>query len=126
MSQQTPEQMLREFHVSKAIHGGLAPEHATADVPADIRDLRIALLDEEVEELRDAMLKGDIVAIADGIADVVFVAVGTAVPYGVPFDDAFAEVHRSNMTKINDIPKAKLTKGPDYEPPVLGPILGLK
>jgi predicted HAD superfamily Cof-like phosphohydrolase len=104
----TPEQMLREFHASKAIHGGLMPGRPTAEVPPDVRDLRIALLDEEVEELREAMVKGDIVAIADGIADVVFVAVGTAVPYGIPFDAVLREVFRSNMTKVNDIPKAKL------------------
>jgi predicted HAD superfamily Cof-like phosphohydrolase len=120
----TPEQMLREFHASKAIHGGLMPGRPTAEVPPDVRDLRIALLDEEVEELREAMVKGDIVAIADGIADVVFVAVGTAVPYGIPFDAVLREVFRSNMTKVNDIPKAKLTKGPGYEPPDIAAALG--
>lgn len=121
----SPEQMLREFHRAKAIHGGLMPERPTADLPDDVRDLRIALLDEEVGELRKAMLDGDIIEIADGIADVVFVAVGTAVPYGVPFDAVFAEVHRSNMTKVNHTPKAKLTKGPGYEPPDIARVLGL-
>lgn len=119
----TPEQMLREFHQSKVIHGGLAPGWPTADVPADVRDLRIDLLAEEVEELRQAMLAGDIVQIADGIADVVFVAVGTSVPYGIPFDAVFAEVFSSNMTKVNHTPKAKLTKGPGYEPPDIETIL---
>lgn len=124
LAKPAPGQMLREFHRDKAIHGGLMPDEPTADVPPDVRDLRIALLDEEVEELREAMIKGDIVAIADGIADVVFVAVGTAVPYGIDFDAVFAEVHRSNMTKVNDIPKAKLTKGPGYEPPDIAGVLG--
>lgn len=122
----TPEQMLREFHASKAIHGGLAPARPSTDVPADVRDLRIALLAEEVEELRQAMLAGDIVQIADGIADVVFVAVGTAVPYGIPFDAALAEVYRSNMTKVNEHLAAKLTKGPGYEPPRIAELLGLE
>lgn len=42
MPDQTPEQMLREFHASKAIHGGLMPERPTADIPEWVRDLKAA------------------------------------------------------------------------------------
>ncbi|MBO0813847.1 MAG: hypothetical protein J2P30_01635 [Actinobacteria bacterium] len=117
--------MLREFHASKRIHAGLMPEHPTADIPEWVRDLRMALLTEEVRELYDAAMRGDIVKIADGIADVVYVAVGTAVAYGIPFDAVFREVHRSNMTKVNTPDEAKLVKGPDYEPPDIAGVLGL-
>ena len=96
----SPEQMLREFHASKAIHGGLMPWRPTADIPAWVQMLRMDLLDEEVGELHEAVEKGDIVKIADAIADLTYVAVGTAVAYGIPFDAVFAEVHRSNMTKL--------------------------
>jgi predicted HAD superfamily Cof-like phosphohydrolase len=123
--QPSPEQMLREFHSAKAIHGGLMPATPTADVPEWVRDLRIALLDEEVEELRAAMLAGDLVKIADGIADVQYVVTGTAVPYGIPSDAVLAEVHRSNMTKVNTPDEAKLVKGPGYEPPDIAGVLGL-
>lgn len=114
---ESPERMLREFHASKAIHAGLMPEAPTADIPDWVRDLRMALLTEEVRELYDAAMRGDIVKIADGIADVAYVVVGTAVAYGIPFDAVFAEVHRSNMTKVNTPAEAKLVKGPGYEPP---------
>jgi predicted HAD superfamily Cof-like phosphohydrolase len=120
----TPEQMLREFHASKKIHDGLMPESATANIPEWVRDLRMALLYEEVAELRDAVIAADIVKIADALADVTYVAVGTAVTYGIPFDRLFAEVHRSNMTKIN-ITQGKLVKGPGYEPPDIPGALGL-
>jgi predicted HAD superfamily Cof-like phosphohydrolase len=126
MSEKTatsPEQMLREFHATLNVHGGLAPEAPTADVPDWVRDLRLTLLDEEVGELREAMLRGDIEKIADGIADIVYVAVGTAVPYGVPFDAVFREVHRSNMTKTNDPSLGKLVKGPGYEAPRIAEIV---
>jgi predicted HAD superfamily Cof-like phosphohydrolase len=119
----TPEQMLREFHASKAIHAGLMPPTPTADIPEWVRDLRTALLIEEVRELYDAAMCGDIVGIADGIADVVYVAVGTAIAYGIPFDAVFAEVHRSNMTKSNTPDEAKLVKGPGYEPPDIAAVL---
>lgn len=120
----TPEQMLREFHASKAIHGGLMPEQPAADIPAWVQELRLALLDEEVQELHDAVDAGDIVKIADGIADIAYVVTGTAVAYGIPFDAVLAEVHRSNMTKVNTPAEAKLVKGPDYEPPRIAEILG--
>ncbi len=120
----TPEQMLREFHASKAIHGGLMPEKPTADIPAWVRDLRLDLLGEEVYELHEAVGAGDIVKIADGIADIAYVVVGTAVAYGIPFDAVFAEVHRSNMTKHNTPAEAKLVKGSGYEPPCIAEILG--
>jgi predicted HAD superfamily Cof-like phosphohydrolase len=122
----TPEQMLREFHAMKQIHYGVVPDHPTAEVPPQVRDCRIDLLSEEVEELRVALLAGDLVGIADGVADVVYVAVGTAVRYGLPFDALLAEVHRSNMTKINPEPGSmKLVKGPGYEPPNISGVLAV-
>jgi predicted HAD superfamily Cof-like phosphohydrolase len=119
----SPEQMLREFHASLNVHGGLAPQTPTADVPDWVRGLRLALLDEEVDELREAMHAGDVVKIADALADIAYVVVGTAVPYGIPFDEVFREVHRSNMTKTNDPGLGKLLKGPGYEAPRIAELL---
>jgi Phosphoribosyl-ATP pyrophosphohydrolase len=119
----TPEQMLREFHAAKNIHGGLMPERPTASIPDWVRALRSDLLLEEVRELLDAVAEGDVVKIADALADISYVAAGTAVVYGIPFDAVFAEVHRSNMTKTNTPAEAKLVKGPGYEPPEIARIL---
>lgn len=119
----SPERMLREFHETLHVHGGLAPDAPTADIPAWIRDIRLTLLDEEVAELHEAMTAGDVVKIADALADIVYVAVGTAVPYGIPFDAVLREVHRSNMTKVNDLSLGKLVKGPGYDPPRIADIL---
>jgi predicted HAD superfamily Cof-like phosphohydrolase len=121
----TPEQMLREFHASKAIHGGLMPGRPTADIPDWVAQLRQDLLDEECGELREAVELGDIVKIADAVADIVYVAVGTAVVYGIPFDAVLREVHVSNMTKVNSPAEAKLVKGPGYEPPRIAALLGM-
>ena len=121
----SPEQMLREFHASKAIHAGLMPETPTADIPQWVQELRMKLLDEETDELSEAVLARDIVKIADAIGDIAYVVAGTAVAYGIPFDAVFAEVHRSNMTKINTPEEAKLVKGPGYEPPRIAAILAI-
>jgi hypothetical protein len=118
------EAMLREFHVARQVHHGILPAEPTADVPERTRDVRIALLAEEVEELRDAMMAGDLVGIADGVTDVIYVAAGTGVRYGLPVDALIAEVHRSNMTKSNPAPDSlKLAKGDGYEPPRIAEIL---
>lgn len=124
-SEMTPEQMLRVFHESKAVHGGYMPRWPTADPPDWIRDCRRALLAEEVRELDEALAERDIVKIADAIGDIAFVLVGTAVTYGIPFDAVLAEVYRSNMTKDNTPDEAKLVKGPGYEPPRIAGLLGL-
>ena len=44
----------------------------------------------------------DIVEIADALADIIYIACGTAVSYGIPLDKVFEEVHRSNMAKLVD------------------------
>ncbi len=118
------ERMLREFHASKSIHGGLMPDRPTVNVPEWVQTLRMDLLDEEVRELHEAVEKGDIVKIADAIADITYIAVGTAVAYGIPFDAVFAEVHRSNMTKVNVPTEKKVVKGPDYREPHIAEVLG--
>ncbi len=67
--------------------------------------LRARLMLEELAETLFALSKGDMVELADGLADIVYVTVGTAVAYGIPFDRVFAEVQRSNMAKTVPCPK---------------------
>ena len=86
----------------------------------------MALLTEEVLELSEAVVAGDAVKIADALGDIVYVAVGTAVTYGIPFDAVLRAVHVSNMTKVNTPDEAKLVKGPGYVPPDIAGVLGLE
>jgi len=76
------------------------------DVPGfpddDERKLRIKLLREEFREYLDGESFNDIIEVADALADIIYIACGTAVSYGIPLDDVFAEVHRSNMAKLVD------------------------
>jgi predicted HAD superfamily Cof-like phosphohydrolase len=106
-------------------------DRPTADIPPEEAQLRQALLDEEVDELRAAVAAGDVVGIADALADIVYIACGTAHAYGVDLDAAVTEVHRSNMTKLGADGRpvyrddGKVLKGPSYEPPRLAAVLGL-
>jgi predicted HAD superfamily Cof-like phosphohydrolase len=115
----TSYKLVREFH---AAAGGRVSPIPTTCVPAELRDLRQRILQEEVDELRAAVSANDLVAVADALADIVYVACGTAATYGIPFDEVFAEVHRSNMTKVASggpvlRQDGKIAKGPHYEPP---------
>ena len=107
-------------------------QRPTVDIPAEEARLRQALLDEEVDELRVAVGEGDVVGIADALADIAYIASGTAHAYGIDLDAAVAEVHRSNMTKLGadgrPVHRAdgKVLKGPSYEPPRLAAVLGLE
>jgi predicted HAD superfamily Cof-like phosphohydrolase len=106
-------------------------DRPTADIPVGEAALRQALLDEEVDELRVAVREGDVVGIADALADIVYIACGTAHAYGIDLDAVVAEVHRSNMTKLGGDGRpvyredGKVLKGPRYEPPQVAAVLGL-
>lgn len=101
----------------------------TADPGADQVRLRQDLIDEEVGELREAGGSGDLVGVADALADIVYVAYGTACVYGIDLDAVLDEVHASNMTKLGadgePVRRAdgKVLKGPHYRPPDVAGVL---
>ena len=87
----------------------------------DLRALRLHLIVEEVAELAGAFETSNEVEMIDALADLVYVAVGTAVAYGVDLDGAFECVHQSNMTKAVAKPDdiRLRDKGDTYTPPDL-------
>jgi predicted HAD superfamily Cof-like phosphohydrolase len=115
-----------EFHRSYELPLRTSP---TSDVGQDQLELRLALIEEEVAELREAAETGDLVALADALADIIYVAYGTAHVYGIELDSVLDEVHASNMTKLGadgrPVRRAdgKVLKGPDYRPPDVKSIL---
>lgn len=64
----------------------------------DHRYMRL-LIENKSDELIASMVAGDLVGVADGIADVLYVVIGTAVAYGINIKEIFDEVHRSNLSK---------------------------
>lgn len=62
--------------------------------------LRMRLMTEELGETARALTTGNMVEFADGLADLIYVAVGTAIAYGIPLDRVWDEVQRSNMAKF--------------------------
>jgi len=89
---------VKDFHVAFGQRVGEKPELPDSNE----RALRINLLMEEIAEYSEAELDDDFVEIADALADIIYIACGTAVSYGIPLDEIFNEVHRSNMAKLVD------------------------
>lgn len=106
------------FHVAAGI-----PIVASPQVPSTVRkELRIKLIMEEVlDETLRALREDDLVGLADGICDSIYVLVGTALEYGLPLEQLWAEVQRANMAKFAEgwwvREDGKVMKPPGWQPP---------
>ncbi len=129
-----------EFHEAAGTVDPVEP--VTAPDPALVR-LRAKLLGEELIETLAGMLvseddpkqavrewcesvdttevKFDILQVADGLADLIYVAVGAALAFGIPLDRVWREVQRANMEKFSDGIKkradGKITKPASWRAP---------
>lgn len=99
------------------------------------------LIDEEFGELNDAYAEWKVAPertprddnarkdLLDAICDSIYVLIGLALKMGFDLDGAFAEVHRSNMSKLGADGEpilredGKILKGPNFEAPDLTPFL---
>lgn len=80
-------------------------------------DTELQITDIDYVEL-STYAEADTIAVADALADLLYVVYGAAVAYGINIDPVFGEVHRSNMTKFIDgtfREDGKYLKGPSYE-----------
>lgn len=116
--------MLQDFHAKFAHYAQCQPN---AQVRPAVKNLRIMLMEEELRETIEAINDDNLIEIADGLADLLYVVFGTALAYGIPIDEVFLEVHRSNMSKSmlkdeNSIP-GKTLKGPNWTPPDIKSII---
>lgn len=104
-----PLPLVEEFHIAVGHPTLPSPSWLTdkdvAHIPgghsaASFTQMRYDLIAEELEELRTAMNSDDLVGVLDALADLQYVIIGLALTLGLPLEAAFAEVHRSNMTKM--------------------------
>ncbi len=87
--------------------------------------LRFDLIQEELNELEEAMKTKNLKEIADALTDILYVTYGAGYAYGINLDKCFKEVQRANMSKLGKDGKpiynenGKVMKGPNYTPPNL-------
>lgn len=122
-----PVRMVEEFHLTYGL-----PVVSIPTVPPSSRmTLRISLINEEFQEFVQAARDQDIVAVADALGDLLYVVVGAALEYGIPLDSVVEEIHRSNMSKLDENGKpiyrhdGKVLKGPNFFEPDIKGVLGL-
>jgi predicted HAD superfamily Cof-like phosphohydrolase len=112
---------VKSFHVKFGVPLADIPEF-----PADeIVDLRKRLVEEELSELIQALDTRDMIEVADGIADSIYVLIGMALSFGIPLAEVWTEVQRTNMSKEGGSTRAdgKILKPEGWKPPDIAAIL---
>lgn len=117
-----------EFHTAFGIENNYEP---TADLPAEVNQLRYKLMREENEEYLEAATNSDIVEIADALGDQLYILCGTILKHGLQdkIGEVFREIQRSNMSKLGADGKpiyredGKVLKGENYFRPNIQAIL---
>jgi len=81
----------------------------TVSIPDDneLVNFRTAFLLEELAEYTQALTKKDTAAALDALVDIVYIALGTAWLFNLPFEKAWEEVQKANMKKIRTKSKSK-------------------
>lgn len=122
----TVARKVRKFHKKFGVKSSPVPDLGSFE----LQDLRLSLVEEEVMELREAIYSDDLVEVADALGDILYVVYGAADVFGIPLDKVVKEIHRSNMSKLeNGKPiyreDGKVLKGSKFFPPNLSRVLGL-
>lgn len=122
MSKKTTLEQVQEFHETYGLP--VLDQPSISDEKTNA--LRINLLAEELDELKEALEQGDLIETLDALIDLQYVLDGAFLSFGLQHvkDAAFNEVHRSNMSKLGEDGKpirresdGKVLKGPDYFKP---------
>jgi predicted HAD superfamily Cof-like phosphohydrolase len=115
--------MIEEFH--RAV--GLEPGHA---LDGSKNLFRSKLHQEENRELLVELYAHNLAGIAKELADVLYIAYGTAYFLGIDIDAVLDAVHQSNMTKADPATGkfrqdefGKVMKGPNYAEPDIAAVL---
>ncbi len=107
---------VQKFHEAMGVTIGTSPAIRDAE-------LRVRIIEEEANETTEAIRNGDLVGAIDGLCDLIYVALGTAVTFGINLQPFFDEVQRSNMTKLWPDGKSykradgKVLKPPTFQSP---------
>ncbi|MEV6508319.1 MazG nucleotide pyrophosphohydrolase domain-containing protein [Streptomyces sp. NPDC051642] len=121
----SPADLVREFHLAFGLDARTTPTEVAPDLAAH----RGELLAEEAAEVAEVSVSGPLDRLAHELADVVYVAYGTALVHGVDLDAVITEIHHANMTKIGpdgEIARrtdGKVLKGEYYEAPDVSGVL---
>ena len=115
-----PQAQVREFHEKLRVP---SPDEPTLfGYPYQ---LRVDLIQEELDEFAEACAAKDMVEMLDAIVDLLYVTYGAAVAMCVDVEPLFDEVHRSNLAKAGGPVRedGKIQKPEGWQPPDLKGVL---
>ncbi|MEU5242985.1 hypothetical protein AB0G81_02490 [Streptomyces asoensis] len=121
----SPADLVREFHHAFGLDVRSTPTQVSPSLAAH----RGELLAEEAAEVAEVSVTGPLDRLAHELADVVYVAYGTALVHGLDLDAVLAGIHRSNMSKLGPDGQVsrradgKVLKGEHYEAPDVSAVL---
>ncbi|MET7288809.1 MazG nucleotide pyrophosphohydrolase domain-containing protein [Streptomyces sp. NPDC005573] len=121
----SPARLVHEFHHAFGLDARVTPSAVSPGLAAH----RGELLAEEAAEVAEVSVEGPLDRLAHELADVVYVAYGTALVHGIDLDQVIAEIHRANMSKrgpggeIARRSDGKVLKGEHYRAPDVAAVL---
>ncbi|MFE3635430.1 MazG nucleotide pyrophosphohydrolase domain-containing protein [Streptomyces cellostaticus] len=121
----SPARLVRAFHLAFGLDARSTPTEVAAALAAH----RGELLAEEAAEVAEVAVDGPLDRLAHELADVVYVAYGTALVHGIDLDEVIAEIHRANMSKLGPDGQVarradgKVLKGEHYRAPDVSAVL---
>lgn len=113
---------LKAFHEKFGVPMNEKPDF----VNEDLLKFRVNFIKEELAELEKAIEEKDMVEVADALIDIVYVTVGFATILGIPFQEIWDEVHKTNMAKVSgkEVREKEIEtlKAPRHDTDVLKPL----
>ena len=102
ISYKTNFNKVKEFHNSFGLleSNKFIEDLLNPDINYKLIKLRIDLIQEELNELKEAINQKDRVEVIDALTDILYVTYGAGVSFGANLDEAFDIVHNSNMSKL--------------------------
>ena len=93
-------QKVLEFNKAFGVATNTTIQHDIFDKDPKLVEYRLSLIEEELQELRDAIKQKDMTETIDAISDILYVVYGAATAFGFDADKAFEIVQKSNMSKL--------------------------
>ena len=99
MSKTNYEKVL-DFNKAFGVTTNQLPKYDLYDQDPKLVDYRLKLIEEEVNEFKESIVKKDFTESIDALSDILYVVYGAFTAFGVHADKAFDLVQQSNMSKL--------------------------
>lgn len=89
-----------QFNKAFGVPTNTTIQHNIFDKDPKLVEYRLSLIEEELDELKQAIKQKDMTETIDAISDILYVVYGAATAFGFDADKAFEIVQKSNMSKL--------------------------